>query len=131
MEEAGAGIFIVFYLAFIVLMIASMWKIFEKAGHPGWVALVPFYNTIIMLKIVGKPWWWLLFMFIPYAGAVWAIWTVNLMSLSYGKSTGYTFGILFLSPIFIPMLGFGDATYNGPAAADAAKHYPEYAEESI
>ncbi len=130
MDEAGAGIMIVVYLAFLVLMLASGWKIFEKAGQPGWVVLVPIYNVIIMLKIVGKPWWWLLLMFIPYVGMIWGIWTINLMSLSFGKTTGYTLGLIFLGFVFYPMLAFGDAEYKGPTAADAAKNYPEeYAQE--
>jgi len=129
MEEAGAGILIVIYLAVIVLLIASMWKVFEKAGQPGWAAIVPIYNGIIMLKIVGKPWWWILLMLIPYVGMVWGIWTVNLVSLSYGKTTGFTLGLLFLGFIFWPILGFGDAEYQGPAAADAAANYPEYDQE--
>ncbi|OQY03349.1 MAG: hypothetical protein B6I20_05155 [Bacteroidetes bacterium 4572_117] len=131
MNEGGIGIFIVFYLAIIVLMIASMWKVFEKAGQPGWAAIVPIYNMIIMLKIVGKPWWWLLLMiFIPYVGMlVWGIWMINLMSLSFGKTSGFTIGLILLGIVFWPILGFGDAEYNGPAAADAAVNYPEYAEE--
>ena len=55
---AGAGLFIILiYLAIVLLMIASMWKVFTKAGKPGWAAIVPIYNTIVLLEIVGKPIW--------------------------------------------------------------------------
>jgi hypothetical protein len=96
-------------IAFIT--IAGMWKIFEKAGQPGWAAIIPIYNTIILLEIVRKPWWWLILMIIPYIGIIWGIWAMNLLSKSFGKDEGYTIGILFLPFIFIPMLGFGDAQY--------------------
>ena len=122
------GIMVVVYLAIAVLMIASGWKIFEKAGQPGWAVIIPIYNAIIALKIVGKPWWWLFLMMIPYVGIIWSIWTLNLLAKSFGKSTGFTIGLIFLPFIFLPMLGFGDAEYQGPAAADAAQNYPEYAE---
>ena len=129
MDEGGAGIMIVFYLAFIVLMIAAGWKVFEKAGQPGWAVIVPIYNVIVMLKIVGKPWWWLLLMLVPIVNYVFIIWMINLLSLSFGKTTGFTLGLIFLGFIFYPMLGFGSAEYQGPAASDAAQNYPEYAQE--
>lgn len=116
MENVGliAGLF---YAAIIVLLIASMWKTFEKAGKPGWACLIPIYNTIVLLEIVGKPWWWLLLMLIPGVGAIFAIWAINLLSKSFGKGVGFTLGLIFLSFIFYPILGFGDAKYNGPAGA--------------
>ena len=57
-------ILLLFILAFAVVMIAAMWRIFEKAGEPGWACIIPIYSTIVLLKIVGKPWWWLLIIFI-------------------------------------------------------------------
>ena len=130
MDEGGAGIMIVFYLAFIVLMIVSGWKVYEKAGQPGWAVLVPIYNIIILAKIVGKPAWWVVLIFVPFVNYVIIVWLINLLSLSFGKTTGYTLGLIFLGFIFYPMLAFGDATYNGPAAADAATNYPnEYGQE--
>ncbi len=103
------------YVAIMVLMIVSMWKIFEKAGKPGWACIVPIYNMIILFEIVGKPWWWLLLLFIPIVNIVFAIWTMNLLSKSFGKSEGFTIGLIFLGFIFLPILAFSDATYGGPA----------------
>jgi len=109
---------IVLYIAIIVLMLASYWKVFTKAGKPGWAILIPIYNIIVMLEIGGKPWWWLLLiMFVPIANVVMAIWMINMISLSFGKSTGFTIGLLLLPIIFWPILAFGDATYQGPAGA--------------
>ena len=53
-----AGVIGLIYLAVLVLMVASMWKIFDKAGQPGWAALIPIYNVIVLLQIVGRPVWW-------------------------------------------------------------------------
>jgi len=109
------GIVIVLYLALIALMLVSMWKIFTKAGKPGWAILIPIYNTIIMLEIAGKPWWWLLLMmFVPFANIIMAIWMLNLIVLGFGKTSGFTVGCLFLPIIFIPILGLGSAKYTGP-----------------
>jgi len=110
-------IIIILYLALMVFLIASAWKVYTKAGQPGWAVLIPIYNMYILLKITGKPWWWLLLMLIPYVGIIWAIWNINLLSKSFGKSIGFTFGLLFLGIIFWPILGFGSAKYIGPAGA--------------
>lgn len=97
-------------------MIVSAWKINTKANQPGWACLVPFYNIIVLLKIVGKPWWWLLLIiFLFPISFIWTIWMTNLLAKSFGKDTGFTLGLIFLPFIFYPILGLGDATYQGPA----------------
>jgi hypothetical protein len=106
---------IIFYLALIVLMLVSMWKIYTKAGKPGWAILIPIYNIIVLLEIVGKPWWFLLLLLIPIVNIVIMVWMYNLLSLSYGKDVGFTIGLILLAPIFIPLLGLGKAEYKGPA----------------
>ena len=105
---------IVFITAFYLYV---YWRVFEKAGKPGWAALIPIYNTLILLEIVGKPWWWLLLFFIPGVNLVFIIWTYNLLSKSFGKGTAFTVGLLLLSPIFFPILAFSNAEYHGPAGA--------------
>jgi hypothetical protein len=110
--------FIVILLVMAVFMIAAMWKIYEKAGQPGWAAIIPFYNLYILLKIVGKPGWWLILMiFIPL---VFQIWTYNMLSKSFGKDEGFTVGLVLLGFIFFPILGFGSAQYLGPYGDKAA-----------
>lgn len=111
---AAILLFVVFYVALIVFFIASYWKIYAKAGQPGWACIVPIYNILVMLKIIGKPWWWLLLMLVPVVNLVIAIWSVNMLSKSFGKDEGYTVGLLLLGIVFLPMLAFGDAKYLGP-----------------
>ncbi len=111
-----------FFIPFLIiwlLMIISLWKTFEKAGKPGWAAIIPFYNTYIMIEIVGKPTIWMLWCLLPCVNLVFSVWLTNLVSKSFGKSEGFTVGILFLPFIFWPILGFGDAKYIGPSAAEA------------
>ena len=108
--------FVIFIVVLAVIYIAAQWRIYEKAGKPGWAVLIPFYNFIVLLEIVGKPWWWLLLMFIPVVNLVIGIWVVNLLSKSFGQNEGFTLGLLFLSIIFYPMLAFGNYEYKGPVA---------------
>src|SRR5689334_14787578 len=97
-----------------ILQIAGMWRVFEKAGQPGWAAIIPIVNIYFMLKVGGKPGWWLLLMFIPIANFIVIIWALNMVSKSFGKDEGFTVGLLFLSFIFWPILGFGRSKYLGP-----------------
>lgn len=119
MEGIGIG-FIVIILAVVVFLIAAMWKIFEKAGQPGWAAIVPIYNLYVLLKIVGKPGWWLILFLIPIVNYVFIIWTYNMLSKSFGKEEGFTVGLVLLGIVFFPILGFGDARYLGPFGDKAA-----------
>ena len=103
------------YLALLVFLAITMWKIFTKAGKPGWASLVPIYNTIVMLQIVGRPVWWILLMLIPVVNLVVAVILINDLAKSFGKGIGWTFGLLFLGIVFYPMLAFGSAKYHGPS----------------
>ena len=121
MEDFGIGIgFMVIILAVVVFMIAAMWKIFEKAGQEGWKAIIPIYNMYVLLKIVGKPGWWLLLFLIPIVNYVFIIWTYNMLSKSFGKEEGFTVGLVLLGIIFFPILGFGEAKYLSPYGDKAA-----------
>lgn len=106
--------FIFFIIVLCVFYIYCMWKIYRKAGYQGWEAIIPVYNTYILLKIVGKPWWWLLMLLIPGINIIFAIWAYNMLSKSFGKTELFTVGLLLLSFIFIPVLAFGAAKYLGP-----------------
>ncbi len=115
---AGVGlVFLVLYLSIIVLVIAGMWKTFAKAGQPGWGCIIPIYNTYLMTKIAGRPWWWLLLFFIPFVNIIFAIILMVDIAKSFGKGVGFAVGMILLSPIFFCILGFGSAEYQGPAAA--------------
>lgn len=93
------------------------WKLFVKAGQPGWAAIVPFYNVIVYLEIIGKPWWWLLLMLIPYVNIVFIVWSFNLLSKSFGKNEWFTVGLVFAGVVFVSILAFGSSRYKGPAGA--------------
>jgi hypothetical protein len=120
-QEDGGGIAgllgSLIYFAFIVLLIAAMWKIFAKAGQPGWAAIVPIYNIVVLLQIIGRPLWWIVLLFIPVANFIVLIISMIDLAKSFGKGTGFAIGLILLGPIFLPLLGFGDARYLGPAAS--------------
>ena len=103
------------YIGILVLLIISQWKIFTKANKPGWACLIPIYNSLVLLQIIGKPWWWLLLFLIPFVNLIFAIWATNLLSKSFGKDEGFTIGLILLPIIFLPILGLGSAKYAGPA----------------
>ena len=105
---------IVVYILFVIVMIAAMWKVFTKAGKPGWAAIVPIYNIIILLEIVGRPVWWIILFFIPIVNIIISIIINHRLSKSFGHDIGFTLGLLFLPFIFIPILGFGGDKYVGP-----------------
>jgi len=102
-----------------VLTVVGKWRIYEKAGKPGWAAIIPIYTWIVMLEIVGKPIWWIFLFFIPCVNIIFMIWTINLLSKSFGQTEGFTVGLILLGFIFYPILGFGSYQYLGPSAAEA------------
>jgi len=100
----GLGIgFIAIMLFIVVFMIVSMWKIYEKAGQPGWASIVPIYNIIVYIKIIKKPMWWIVMFLIPVVNYVFLIWSVNLLSKRFGWFYYWTFitRFCFLSNISI------------------------------
>jgi hypothetical protein len=116
-ESFAAGVGIVTWLisaVVVVFYIFCMWKVYEKAGKPGWASIIPIYSTLVMLEIIGRPWWYLLLMFVPVVNIVIGIMIVFDLATVFGKGTGFGFGLLFLSFIFTPILAFGDAVYQGP-----------------
>lgn len=102
-------------LAMLVVVIIGMWKVFVKAGQPGWAVLIPIYNAYILLKIAGRPGWWLLLYFIPVVNIAIAVIVAMDIAKAFGQSP--VFGIVllfFLSFIGYLILGFGSARYIGP-----------------
>lgn len=100
-------------LAVVVLMIVATWKVFTKAGEPGWAIFVPIYNAIVWLRICGKPGWWIILLIIPFVNFIIALLASLGMAKNFGKSAGFGIGLWLLSPIFILMLAFGDAKFQG------------------
>ena len=104
-------------LAILVFLIAAMWKVFTKAGKAGWLVLIPIVNIYQLLKIAGRPGWWLILFLIPLVNLIISILVSMDIAKSFGKGAGFGLGLAFLSPIFYPIMGFGSATYKGPAPA--------------
>lgn len=101
-----------------LIVVIGLWKVFEKADEPGWAAIIPIYNYYILLKIVGRPWWWLLLLLIPLVNFFVTIIVAIDLAKSFGKDVVYGIVLLwFFSVIGFMILGFGDAQYLGPAAA--------------
>jgi hypothetical protein len=103
-------------LVILVVTIAAMWKVFEKAGEPGWAAIVPIYNVIVLLKIAGKPLWWIILLLIPFVNFIIIILVYVALAKNFGKGVGFALGLVFLSFIFFPLLAWGDARYQGVVA---------------
>ena len=114
-EDGGAGaaggLFLIIWLAMIVLVIAGFWKTFAKAGKPGWGAIIPIYNVILLLDIAGRPIWWIILFFIPFVNFVVCIIVGIDVARNFGKGAGFGLGLAIFSFIFYPILGFGDAQY--------------------
>ena len=108
---AVAGGILFVYTILAILMIASVWRLFSKAGQPGWAAIIPIFNVYIMLKVAGRPGWWLLLMLIPLVNIVIGIIVTIDLATRFGKGGGYAVGLIFLPVIFLPMLAFGSSTY--------------------
>ncbi len=110
------AIMMVVWVGIMLVCIAGMWKMFTKAGQPGWGAIVPIYNAYLLCKIAGRPGWWILLFLIPIVSLIVAIILMLDLAKSFGKGTAFAIGLILLSPIFMCILGFGSAQYQGPAA---------------
>ena len=119
MEAIGA----IIRLAMVVVLLAGLWKVFTKAGQPGWGSLIPIYNFYLLIIIAGKPGWWVILMFIPLVNAVVSIIVAIAVAEQFGKSVGFGLGLAFLGGIFYPILAFGNATYGGSPAAELPSAY--------
>jgi hypothetical protein len=104
-------------LLIALFVIVALWKVFTKAGRPGWATIIPIYNMYVWCKIVGRPGWWVILMLIPLVNIIVGIILCIDMAKSFGKGVGFGIGIALLGIIFLPILGFGSAQYQGPSAA--------------
>jgi uncharacterized membrane protein YhaH (DUF805 family) len=110
----GTGVlFSLIFLAAMVFLIASFWKVFTKAGQPGWASIIPIYNAIVWLRIAGRPGWWFILLLIPIVGFVIAIVVSIDFAKKFGKGAGFAMGLVFLGFIFYPILAWGSAQYGG------------------
>lgn len=115
MEDGVKTIIILLYLCLAgggIFWLVSMWKVFTKAGQPGWGILIPIYNTYLILKVARKPGWWLILSLIPIVNFVISIIVAIAIAENFGKSGGFAVGLIFLPFIFYPILAFGSAEYS-------------------
>jgi hypothetical protein len=98
-----------------ILMIASMWKVFSKAGQPGWAAIIPIVNFYFLCKVAGRPGWWVLLLLICFP--IFYIIVCIDVAKRFGKGGGFAAGLILLGIIFWPILAFGSAQYQGAPAS--------------
>jgi hypothetical protein len=100
-------------LALVVYMLFSApWcPVFAKAGKRWWVALLPVINLLVIMRIAGRPVWWVLLLFVPLLGI--AVWTVVCLDVAerFGHGVPYTIGLVFLPFFFALWLGLGPDAY--------------------
>jgi hypothetical protein len=118
----AAGVFI--YAVLIVLEIAAVWMLFTKAGQPGWAAIIPIYNAVVLMRVVRRPAWWVILMFIPIVSLIVGIVIALDLARVFGKSAAFAVGLIFLGFIFVPILGFGSARYQSNTAQSEARIAP-------
>ena len=111
LEGPAAILIILFSFILTAFYVYCAWRIFEKAGKPGWAALVPIFNTLVELEIIQRPLWWVLLMLIPGVNLALAVIIIFDLAKVFGKDNGFAFGLLFLAPIFVPILALGSAVY--------------------
>ncbi len=119
MDDSGGGMIIMMVYLFVMFIavacIAGFWRVFTKAGQPGWACLIPIYSNVVMARIAGLPIWTVLLLFVPFIGFLVAVYTLHRIFQSFGKSAIWTVGIFvpLVLPLEILALGFGDAQYQG------------------
>lgn len=96
----------IIYLAVMVLLLVSMWKIFEKLGEDGWKSLIPIYNIIVLAKALKWDTMKIVLLFIPIVNIVYSFFLMKDLATKFGKDTGYAVGLFLLSFVFLPMLAF-------------------------
>ena len=132
---ASLGTIMILVIGWYILLAIAYWKIFEKAGEPGWKALIPFYNTYTQFKFTWNPnMYWIVLActivggcltasegpltyvgsLLSLASAIINIIAANKLSKAFGHGVGFTIGLFFLNPIFMLILGFSSDEYIGP-----------------
>lgn len=109
---AGSS-FLLFYLGILAVTFLISWKVYEKAGKPGWAAIVPIYNIIVLLEIVGKPLWWIVLFFVPIINVIAMVLVYLELAKRFGQDVPFAIGLILLPVIFMGILAFGPARYLG------------------
>lgn len=111
---AGTAFGVIIGVAIALVMIASLWVVFTKAGQRGWMAIIPFLNTYVMVRVANRPWWWfLVILLVPCVGLIFSIIVFIDIAKQFGKSAAFGIGLVLLPFIFFPILAWGSAQYQG------------------
>jgi Na+/melibiose symporter-like transporter len=98
----------------MIFIIVCHWQLFRKAGHPGWASIIPFYNNYVLSDIAFGSGFLFLLLFIPIVNFVFIIIMYIKLSSAFGKGAGFACGMIFLAPVFLPILAFDNSVYRGP-----------------
>jgi signal peptidase I len=125
--------FVIAFILVVILPCVGLWKLFEKAGQAGWQAIIPFYNAYVMIKLSGKPLWWLLLLLLPGINIlIWIGIMVDFLK-SFGKFSLRSEAAGIILPfIYLPKWGFDKETkYLGPSASeDFREEYQKFLKKS-
>jgi hypothetical protein len=110
----GGAVFLIFIVVILFYVVAS-WRLYSKAGVPGWGVLIPIYNIYLWCKIAGRPGWWILLLFVPVVNIIVQLILCLDVAKSFGRSGAFGAGIWLLGFIFVPILGYGSSRYVGPS----------------
>jgi hypothetical protein len=119
-SSGPVALLLLIYIAVVVFYIAAGWKVFVKAGEPGWGVFVPIYNLYVVCKIAGRPEWWLILFFVPFVNIAIALIIAMDLAKAFSKSSGFGIGLWLLGIVFVPILGFGPAQYTKPGSYSRA-----------
>ncbi|MDH2904673.1 MAG: DUF5684 domain-containing protein [Actinomycetota bacterium] len=111
-----ASVILPVYLALFVFYIVAGWRVFAKAGEPGWGIFIPIYNLYLVCKISGRPEWWVILFFIPLVNVVIGLIIAMDVAKAFSKGPGFGIGLWLLNFIFVPIPGFGSAQYSAPGS---------------
>ncbi|MEZ3172546.1 DUF5684 domain-containing protein [Halorubrum sp. RMP-47] len=109
---SGTNIELFVTLGLTILIFAGFWKMFEKAGKPGWAGIIPIYNLYVLVKISGNAWYWFALFFVPVINFFATLKVSIDIAGKFNKGILFGLGLTFLSFIFYPLLGFGGYQYN-------------------
>ncbi|MGC1419930.1 MAG: DUF5684 domain-containing protein [Acidimicrobiales bacterium] len=115
MSWRGSPPFFVVVIAVLLFYIVSEWRLFTKAGRPGWAVLIPIYNLYVQIRIAGKPGWWLILYLVPFVNIIIALFVAFGLARAFSKSDAFGVGLWLLSFVFVPILAFGPAQYRDPS----------------
>ena len=120
-EQGGDPAAAILGIFILVLSMIGLWKMFEKAKQPGWAAIVPIYNLVIYMRIIGRPWWWVILMIIPLVNIITSFYVSLDAAKVFGKNKVFgVVGLWMFAFIGTLMIGFGDAKYHRPKSKKVA-----------